>query len=95
MGTSLAGQCGASPPASVSVSVPVPTSNTVSYTINGQTHTASRQSGGGIVDANMGNSACSATLTQSTVNAGAATSGPSMAMVAMLLLVAGAAAVRN
>lgn len=65
-GTNLAGQCGStSSSSSVSVSVPVPTSDSgVTYTVNGQSHTASRQSNGGIYDQNNADARCSATLSK-------------------------------
>jgi hypothetical protein len=63
-GTNLAGQCGTSVPTSVQATASTPTSDTVTYTINGQSHTATRQSDGGIVDRNNADASCSATLTK-------------------------------
>jgi hypothetical protein len=64
--TNLQGQCGNTPSTStVSVSVPAPTSDSgVTYTTNGQTHMASRQSGGTILDQNESSATCNGILTK-------------------------------
>jgi hypothetical protein len=70
-GTNLAGKCGTSVPASVQATAPTPTSDTATYTVNGQAHTAQRQSDGSIIDTNTVAASCSATLTKSSVVNGA------------------------
>ena len=65
MGTNLAGQCGSSPPVSVTATTPTPTSNTASYVAGGQMHIVTRQGNGDLIDQNQGTAACSATLTKS------------------------------
>jgi hypothetical protein len=97
-GTDLSGQCGTSPPGSVQVVAAAPTSDNVAYTVNGQGHTATRQSDGGIIDQNNADARCSATLTKSAtaINAGTSlTSSQTIVsqLLAMLLLCAGTMAI--
>jgi hypothetical protein len=69
--------------------VSLPTSNTVTYTIDGQSHTATLESNGGIVDQNTGAASCSATLSKSSINSAGASSASSHPIIlfAVLLVV--------
>ena len=81
-GKDLVGQCGSAPPPYVSTNVPVPTSDSVTYTINGQTHTAQRVSSTSLSDVNQHNNACSAMLKHQTSGATGAAAPLSFLMAA-------------
>lgn len=95
-GSDLAGLCGSNPPSTVTGSVARPTSDTFTYSVNGQSHQATRQSDGGIYDQNNASGSCSATLAkQSATNNTSRGSVASASLVLVLALLAMLAVARN
>jgi cobalamin biosynthesis Mg chelatase CobN len=84
----LAGNCGSNSPSSVVASVTAPTSDTITYSVDGKSHTATRQSDGGIYDQNASGS-CRATLAkQSSISSTSRGSVASASLVLVLALLA-------
>ena len=90
-GSNLAGQCGSSPPSSVTAKATKPTSNTVTYSVDGESHTATRSDDGNtLYDSNASSAACSAYLVKSSsiTSSSMATASASSGLLAALMVVA-------
>ena len=91
----LAGNCGTGTPSALTATFSVPTSNTVTYTLAGQRHTATLTTGvePSIYDSNDADGACSATLTDDLFGNAAVHSASSMLpfVVSTLMMAAVAA----
>jgi len=91
-GTNLVGQCGSI--TSTSINIPVLTSDIgVNYLVDGQSHTASRQSNGNIYDQNNVKGRCSAELVKDSpapnqVSGAGSSSSSSLNLLPVTLLIA-------